>query len=309
MSGKQNKIIKPLILNPYDKIGVVAPASPFDLKKFNQGITILENLGYKVVVLPGLFKKSGYLAGSDQHRADFLHQMFASPDIKAVFCARGGFGSLRILSLLDFDLIKENPKIFLGFSDITALLSVLREKCSMVVFHGPNITTLGNAGDQLTLTLLNAMTKEKPVKIQEPGAVVLKQGRAFGRVTGGNLNTICHLLGTPFTPAFKNSILLLEDRGEPLYKIDRMLTHLKLAGCFKDLAGLILGDFTQCHDNQQIYQLFKSVFKDIELPILAGLPIGHIQQNIIIPLGIEATLDTAQKGIFFQEAAIRSEFI
>ena len=309
MIGKQNKIIKPLILNPHDKIGVVAPASPFDLKKFNQGVAILENLGYRVVVLPGLFEKKGYLAGSDQHRADFLHQMFASPDIKAVFCARGGFGSLRILSLLDFDLIKENPKIFLGFSDITALLSVLKEKCSMVVFHGPNIATLGNAGDQLAATLLNAMTKEKPVKIQEPRAVVLKQGRAFGQVIGGNLNTICHLLGTPFTPAFKNSILLLEDRGEPLYKIDRMLTHLKLAGCFKDLAGLILGDFTQSNDNQQIYKLFKSVFKDIELPILAGLPIGHIRQNIIIPLGIEATLDTAQKGIFFQEAAIRSEVI
>ncbi len=309
MIDKQNKIIKPFILNPGDEIGVVAPASPFDFKKFNQGVSVLENLGYKVVILPGLFKTSGYLAGSDQHRADIIHKMFAASNIKAVFCARGGFGSLRILPLLDFDLIKKNPKIFLGFSDITALLSVLKEKCSMVVFHGPNITTLGNSGEQFAKTLLNAMTENKPVEIQEPGAIILKPGIAFGRVIGGNLSTICHLLGTPFAPAFKNSILLLEDRGEALYRIDRMLTQLKLAGCFKELAGLILGDFAQCNDKQLIYQLVKSVFKEIELPILAGLPIGHIQQNITIPLGIEAMLDTERKGIFFQEAAICSEII
>ncbi|OQY06940.1 MAG: hypothetical protein B6I22_04195 [Desulfobacteraceae bacterium 4572_123] len=234
--------IKPLIpprLRMGDTIGIVAPASHFDLKKFNRGMAVLESMGFNTLVTEMLFNKKGYFAGSDLERAEMVNRYFADPAIKAIICARGGYGSIRILSSLDYKAIQKNPKIFVGFSDVSALLSTLYLRCRLVTFHGPTVTTLGNSDDRTKDSLLSMITSGDKPKIVIKNGITIKSGSASGPVLGGNLNTLCHLLGTPFQPDFKGCILFLEDKGEVPYRFDRMLSQMKLAGCFNGLAGLI----------------------------------------------------------------------
>jgi muramoyltetrapeptide carboxypeptidase len=250
-----------------------------------------------------IFEKTGYLAGNDMQRARLVNQLFKDSAINAIICARGGFGSLRILPLVDFDAVRKNPKIFIGFSDITALLTAITTRSGLVSFHGPVVTTLAKAPKIICNTLLEAISSEMPLEVQPTNGVVIQAGRAQGPLIGGNLTTLCHLLGTPFEPGFKHRILLLEDRGEALYRIDRMLFQMKLAGCFDGIAGLVLGSFEDCGDLDGIFQIFQEHFQDIHIPILAGFDIGHGKQNMTIPFGIDATLDTEKKLLSFAQPA------
>jgi len=298
------KKINPLIpprLRRGDTIGIVAPASHFDLEKFNRGITVLKSMGFNTSIPEILFKKKGYFAGSDLNRAEMVNRYFADPTIKAIMCARGGYGSIRILSLLDYKIIQKNPKIFIGFSDVSALLSTLYLRCRLVTFHGPTVTTLGNSDDRTKDSLLSMITSGDKPKIVIKNGITIQPGSASGPVLGGNLNTLCHLLGTGFQPDFKGCILFLEDRGEAPYRIDRMLSQMKLAGCFNSLAGFILGNFKECGDTDEIIGIADGIFKDDKIPIIAGLEVGHGKRNLAIPTGLNATVDTEQKLLFFNE--------
>jgi len=300
---KKIKPLKPPRLRRGDTIGVVAPASHFDLEKFNKGIDLLESMGFNTSVPERLFNKKGYFAGSDLERAEMVNRYFADTTIKAIMCARGGYGSIRILSLLDYKTIQKNPKIFVGFSDISALLSSLYSRCRFVTFHGPTLTTLGNSDQKTKDSLLSMMTSGENQEIAMESGITIQPGSASGPVLGGNLTTLCHLLGTRFQPDFKGCILFLEDRGEAAYRIDRMLSQMKLAGCFNGLAGFILGTFEDCGDTDDIIRIAGDIFKDDKIPILAGLEVGHGKINLAIPTGLNATVNADQKLLIFHEPA------
>ncbi len=293
----------PARIYPGDTIGVVAPAGPFDRETFSLGARVIEDMGFKLFIPPGLFEKNGYLAGSDQHRVLFVNQLFADQSIDGIICARGGYGSMRILPLLDFDVIKSNPKVLIGFSDITILLSVLLTRCNLVTFHGPVVTSLGDATEETKRSLFGNVSSGNKPAIRLPDGRTIKPGVATGQVCGGNLTMLCHLIGTPFAPGYENKILFLEDRGEAPYRIDRMLVHMKLAGCFKDIAGIILGTFEECGPIEDIIKIIADVFEDIPVPILAGLDAGHGKHNLTIPLGIEATLDADKHTLIYHRPA------
>ncbi|MBU0988213.1 MAG: LD-carboxypeptidase [Proteobacteria bacterium] len=300
----ENKIpIKPPRLKPGDTIGIVAPASPFDRERFSKGRAVLESMGFRIVVEDDIFFKREYLAGTDAQRADLINRLFVDPAIKAIVCARGGFGSMRILSLLDYETIQKHPKAFIGFSDISALLSVFNARCGLVTFHGPMVTTLSDAAQKTKDALFAAVTADIKPELTPSSGRTIKPGQASGPVAGGNLSTLCHLVGTPFAPDFKGRILFLEDKDEAAYRIDRMLSQMKLAGCFNGLAGMMLGSFEACGDYDEIYRIVEETFGDVDIPILAGFDIGHGQTNITIPLGVSATLDTDRQKLIYHEPA------
>jgi muramoyltetrapeptide carboxypeptidase LdcA involved in peptidoglycan recycling/CubicO group peptidase (beta-lactamase class C family) len=289
----------PTCLLPGDTIAVIAPASPFNPDQFNRGLTVLESMGFEIEIPPGIFSSKGYLAGDDLHRSELLNNAFKSTEIKAIICARGGFGSIRILDRLDYDAIGKNPKIFVGFSDISSLLTAIYERCGVVTFHGPTVTSLADADKETVSALFSILTSEKVLSIYDPYAISIKPGLAKGPVMGGNLTTLCHLVGTPFEPEFSGHILFLEDRGEAPYRIDRMLTQMKMAGCFEGLSGMILGSFSECGDLPDVIQVFKDCFAGFDIPILAGIKAGHEKTNIALPIGLEATLNSDEKYLCY----------
>jgi muramoyltetrapeptide carboxypeptidase len=295
--------IRPPRLKPGDTIGIVAPAGPFDVNIFDQGIHTLKAMGFQIHIPDDIYESDGYLAGSDQQRVDVIHRLFADPDINAIVCAKGGYGSLRLLPLLDFGAIEKNPKIFMGHSDISALLSTIDAKCGLVTFHGPLVTTLSSAPEATRQAVIAALTSGRALDIKTEKGITIHSGSTTGRVCGGNLTTLCHLLGTPFEPSFTEQILFLEDRGEAPYRLDRMLFQMKLAGCFEGLGGLILGDFIDCGATEDIFKIFSDLFQDSSIPILAGFESGHGKQNITLPFGIEATLDADSHRLSYLQPA------
>ncbi|MCU0599186.1 MAG: LD-carboxypeptidase [Desulfobacterales bacterium] len=259
--------------------------------KFTRGISVLETMGFHPVFSNDIFCENGYLAGPDTLRADMINHAFSDDQVNAIWCARGGYGAIRALGYLNYELISSYPKIFIGCSDMTSILNMLNLKCHMVSFHGPMIESLGAADDVTIQSLLNALCSNRRLIVSPQQSVVIHSGKSSGRVAGGNLTTLCHLIGTPFQPDFSGSILLIEDTGEAPYRIDRMLSQMKLAGCFKGLAGMVLGSFENCGEINQIYHIVRDIFSDMEIPILGGFDIGHGQPNVTIPLGVEAFLD------------------
>ncbi|MGD8344129.1 MAG: LD-carboxypeptidase [Desulfobacterales bacterium] len=303
MNPEIDKPVRPPRIKPGDTIGIVAPAGPFDHDLFMQGLSTLQSMGFQTRVPDEVYDKNGYLAGSDAQRARMVNQLFEEPDVQAIVCARGGFGCLRMLPMVDFDIISAQPKVFVGFSDITALLAAITRFSGLVTFHGPMITPLATAPELTRRSLSAAIASVTPLEMAPAAAVALQAGRATGPVMGGNLATLCHLLGTPFEARFEDCILLLEDCGEAPYRIDRMLSQMKLAGSFKGIAGIILGSFKDCGSLDEIYRIFQDHFQDTPIPILAGFDVGHGRQNMTVPLGLMATLDTDQQLLSFAQPA------
>ena len=299
---EKTPLIPPRLM-PGDTVGIVAPAGPFDPEKFMKGKAVLESMGFQTFFDESIFHKYGFLAGTDIQRADQVNRLFADPDVQAVVCARGGYGSMRILPFLDFETIQENPKIFIGYSDISALLSVLHDRCGLVTFHGPVVTTLANAAQETIAAMRTVLTSNTILELKPEKGIVIKPGAALGTVAGGNLTTLCHLVGTPYTPSFNGKILLLEDLGEAPYRIDRMLTQMELAGCFEGLKGLVLGSFEECGQPDEIFRIVQEIFRDVDIPILSGFEIGHRGINITIPIGLGATLDADRQVLAFHEPA------
>lgn len=274
-----------------DTVAVVAPSSPFDREKFQKGISVLEEIGLRPLFMEGIYETRGYLAGSDAHRTRLIHESFADPAVNGIFCARGGYGALRLLELLDFGLVAAHPKVFIGCSDVSVLLNVFYSRCGLVAFHGPMMESLGRATQPTKQALIDALFAGDPLTVTVENKLAIRSGTCSGVVSGGNLTTLCHLVGTPYAPDFSGHILMLEDVGEQPYRIDRMLTHMRMAGCFKGLAGLALGSFKDCGEPDQIYRIFEDIFLGDAIPILAGFDVGHGEPNLTIPFGIRATLD------------------
>lgn len=293
----------PKRLRPGSTIGVAAPAGPFDPDRFSEGLKVLESAGFKVHAPDDLFKSFRYLAGSDQHRAETVNRLFADPDIDAIICARGGFGSMRVLPHLDFDLIGANPKVFIGFSDASVLLNILYARCRMVTFHGPVVTTLANDRQRTVNALLEAITDEAPLVITAADGQTIQAGTATAAVCGGNLATLCHLIGTPFEPQYRDHLLFLEDCNEAAYSIDRMLSQMRLAGNLDGIAGLILGSFEGCGPLEEILAIVGDLGIPSGVPILAGFEAGHGAVNTTLPVGVPACIDASAKTLTYQQVA------
>lgn len=294
---------KPNALEPGDTVGIVAPAGPFSLPDLTRGVALLHAMGFATRLNGALFARQGFLAGPDALRAAQLHAMFADDGVHAIMCARGGYGSLRLLQSLDYALIAAHPKPFIGFSDTTALHQAIRLKTGLVTFHGPMVCSLepsdAAAGSALQQTLQAAVMGPPQIG----GLRTLQPGRAEGILVGGNLSTLCSLVGTPFAETYRDKVLFLEDRGERPYRIDRMLVQMKLAGCFEGLAGLVLGSFTDCGAGEEIDAIVRQLFDDRPIPIMAGLAAGHQHPNWTLPLGVRVVLDADNGILRFQEAA------
>ncbi len=307
-------ILKPKALKKGDTIGIVAPASPHSSNdKLTNGIRYFEQLGYKVVIGKHINDKMGYLAGTDKGRASDINNFFRNKNIKAIFCTRGGYGSHRILDLIDYDIIKRNPKIFVGYSDITALQLAIFKKTGLVTFAGPMV--IPDLSEKLSIDseehFWKCLTSLNPVGViylfENQTLKVLTHGKVTGKILGGNLSVIAALAGTSYLPSFINSILTLEDIEERPYRIDRMLQQLKLAGLLNNLSGVILGDFSTCLPEKnkpslKLEEIFKSVLKKI--PIMMDFKFGHIRNSITIPYGINVKLDTKKNEISFLESAV-----
>ena len=295
----EKEIIIPKALKAGDKIGIAAPAGPFEIEKFERGLAVIGEMGFVPVVDDDIYKRDRHLAGPDRHRARHLNRLFADDAIKAIFCARGGFGCLRVLPFLDYDQIREHPKTLVGFSDVTALLVTLARRCGLAGVHGPVVTSLGMADTESKARLQQVLTAAVPPDLAPGDPVVLRAGRARGVLTGGNLATLCHLVGTPFAPDFSGRILLIEDVNEAPYRIDRMLTQMRLAGCFDNVAGLALGAFEGCGPEKEIWEVVADVFADFKGPVLGGFEIGHGTRNLAIPVGLNAELDADEGTLKF----------
>ncbi len=285
-----------------DKIGVVAPASPFNFNVFNRVLYKLVEMGFTPYVPETVFEKKRYLAGSDKIRAGEIHSLFGDKSVRAIICARGGYGSLRLLPLLDYHIMRENPKVFVGFSDATALLTAFYSRSGLVGFHGPMVTSLAFTPPNGGKAFLRAVASDKKIRLTTRRPAVLRRGKISGPVLGGNLATLTHLLGTDFAPDLDGHILILEEINEAPYRLDRMLVQIKLSGSFKNLAGLVLGSFKNCGKVGNIHEMIAEIFKKEKFPILAGFSFGHIGNNPTIPIGLGATLDTDLGSLTFHEA-------
>jgi muramoyltetrapeptide carboxypeptidase len=295
--------VRPKRLQPGDRVGIVAPSGPVDRKSFSYGINILKSMGLTPVFSKEIFRKNGYLAGSDQIRAEELHQNYRDPDIQAILCARGGYGSLRVLPHVDWSLLRSNPKILMGYSDVTALLAAVQLHCGQVVFHGPMISGLADISETSRRTIWRALASAEPLHYEFPDAVVLQPGTASGRLFAGNLTVLNHLLKTPYEPSFDGTILILEEINETLYRIDRMLTQMKQAECLKGVRGLMLGGFDQCGKDREIHTLFQEKFQDADIPVLAGCPFGHGRENWAVPMGEAAVLNADGRWLHIEASA------
>lgn len=305
MSFNHRRIIRPHRLHAGDTIGIVAPAGPFDQESFEKGIAVIRNMGFATKSDPRIFAREGYFAGTDASRAAQVNAMVADTEVKAVICARGGYGSLRILEALDYAAIGASAKVVIGFSDITALHSAILLRSSLVTLHGPMVTTLPTCDEHSRDSWYRALTEPSVPAVNLAHARVLKAGKAEGVLTGGNLATLCHLTGTAWGAGFEGRILLLEEIGEAPYRIDRMMTQMKMAGLFDGLAGLVLGSFENCGSMEEIDGLVRELFADMAFPIVSGVPVGHGRSNWTLPLGVAAELDTAAGELHFIEPTFR----
>ena len=276
-------------------MGIIAPSSGFDSELFEKGIAVLEEMGFRPVLGSRLFERNRHLAGSDEQRFSDLDEMVQNSDVAAVLAARGGFGSIRLLDRLNFRIFSHNPKIFAGFSDLTVLLNVIAQRGFLITFHAPNVTTLSNVSEQSKESFFRMVTSDVFPPLQWQRARVLRPGSARGTLAGGNLTTLCHLMGTPFEPSFDGCVLMIEDVNEPLYRIDRMLTQLKLGGKLERLEAVLLGGFDGCQDVEAVWERVLELIPDPNVAIWADMPLGHGLDNYTWPIGAQAIL--AEEGV------------
>lgn len=304
-------------LRPGDLIGIAAPAGPVtDAARIERGVRYLERLGYRVLVGSHAARVHGYCAGTDDERLKDLHALFRDDRVRAIVALRGGYGSSRLLSRLDYRMIARHPKILTGFSDLTALQLALWTKCRLVTFHGPMLSSdFGDRVDPVVeeefWRLLTAPAIPLRV-VPRPGGKtrMLAAGRTIGRLLGGNLSLIVTLLGTPYSPSFAGGILFFEEVGEEPYRIDRMLTHLRNAGGLRGVRGLLTGRFTDClpgdpaRPGRLVGDILEEMAGEMHVPFLAGLPVGHLRRKTTLPIGVRAALDAGRGTLDLLEAAV-----
>jgi muramoyltetrapeptide carboxypeptidase len=294
----------PAALRPQDRVAVIAPASGFERGAFEAGLALLQ-ARYRTEYDQGLFERQRYLAGSDDRRLVELHAAFADPGIRAVFCARGGYGATRLLRQLASSAPEGAPKPLIGFSDITALHLWLQAH-GRISIHGPVLAQLPRLPAPTCARLFDLLESARPAP-PLAGTTSYVGGVAEGPLLGGNLSVFTRLLGTPYMPPLEGAILLLEDQGERPYRLDRMWTHLQLAGVFARVRGIALGSFTACEEPGANYtsdEVLRELAASTGLPCAAGFPIGHGDLNEPVPLGVRVRLDADGARLTFLEAAV-----
>jgi muramoyltetrapeptide carboxypeptidase len=309
--------LKPPKLKKRDLIGIVAPASPVaDPSRIDRGVSYLERLGYNVVVGPNVLRQHGYLAGTDEERIADLHSMLRDPRVRMILCARGGYGTPRLLPLLDYRLIKRDPKILVGFSDITALQLAFWTKCTLVTFHAPMLATdmaepMDPFTEEMFWIMVTSSAKLGSVTFPEPMKTkVVRPGSFVGHLLGGNLSILVSMLGTPYQPALDNSALFLEEVGEEPYRVDRMLMHLQNASVLTNCHGIMVGQCADCtpRDLSRPSLSLDEVFKEFALackkPLLTNVPFGHVKQKITLPVGVKARVNVERRSMELLEAAV-----
>jgi muramoyltetrapeptide carboxypeptidase len=275
-----------------DRIALIAPSSPFSVERFHEACAVVEAEGYGVVSGKHVFRKKGYLAGTEAERAQDLIDAVSDPEIAAIFCVRGGYGSGKLLPWLPFSVLRDRQKIFVGYSDVTFLHLAFLKRMQWVTFHGPNFVVDKAGAPEILREALASLRGEVQFSWDLRDAHILQPGVASGRVIGGNLTCMVHLLGTPYFPDTEGALLLIEDRGEALYRLDRHLNHLKLAGVLSRLRGMILGSFDGCGDVSAVWDMVAGYVRPYRYLVAAGLPFGHGPVNQVIPLGVPFTLNT-----------------
>ena len=314
-------MIIPRALNIGDTIAFCAPAAPLDTTRMILAKNRLIEMGFYVVQSESLFRRWGYLAGSDSLRADELMGFFQDPTVKAIFPGTGGYGTTRILDQLDYTIIRNNPKIFIGFSDITGLHIALNQIANLVTFHTPNpMYGLGSKGglEPMAETYFWSLLKGNDEIYQIPFDLngdslrveVIAPGKAQGCLVGGNLSLVCATMGSPYEIQTNGKLLFMEDIGEAPYRIDRYLRELKLAGKLDAVSGVILGRFTRRKEEPPdkpgdftMDEVLDQYFKNLNVPVIKNFPAGHVRSNISLPLGVLAELDTEQGVLRFLESS------
>lgn len=306
--GSGLDILKPPRIRAGAVIGVMAPASPVRREFVERGIAELSRLGFRIQLGAHLYERSRYTAGRWQDRRDDLVALWSDPEVEAVFCARGGYGSVELLSSLDPEMFRARPKVLLGASDITALHGFLNARAGMVSLHGPMVAQRIARGRYDVEGLLRLIQSPEPAgTVSASTAKRLHRGTGEGILWGGCLSIVTSLVGTPYLPRFRDAILFLEDTLVKPYQIDRMLMQLKLAGCLDSVRGLVFGEMVNCdqHPDQgyTLEEMLSDWTADLAIPVLFGFPSGHTNADAMtLPLGIRARLD--DEGLHLLEGAV-----
>lgn len=310
---------KPEMLSKGDTIGLVSPASSLsEEEEYGKVVEKIKKLGFNVKVGPHAQDHYGYFAGTDEHRAADVNAMFADPQVDAIIPFRGGWGCNRILEYLNFDIIKENPKPLIGYSDITALLLAIYAEAGVITFHGPvgssswSDFTWDYFEKALTQSTPFTMTNSQDQSNSSENTITtITEGQATGVLLGGNLTVLTAMLGSSYTPDWQESLLFLEDVGEDIYRIDRMLTQLRLNGIFEKINGLIFGKCTNCEVSEGYHftleQIVKDHIKEFEIPAYVGANIGHIDDMFTLPVGIQARMNANRGIITLLESPVQSD--
>ena len=308
-------MMKPKALKYGDTIGVIAPAGPVSRETVKLGRRALENMGFRVKLGRSCFGSYGYLSARDEVRARDINEMFSDSNMQGIICLRGGYGTTRLLNLIDYENIKSNPKVFVGYSDITALHTAFNKKCGLITFHGPMVASdMAEGIDYFSKnSMLNAITKTEPLGIiKNPQGELIKclvPGIAEGELVGGNLALICSTIGTAFEINTKNKILFLEDIGEKPYKIDRMLIQLLDSGKLHELKAMVLGDWSDCEEIQgehslSLMEVFNDILRPLNIPIIYNIKAGHCYPKVTLPLGVLSRVDGEKCQLIIQESAL-----
>jgi muramoyltetrapeptide carboxypeptidase len=317
MPAYSSDVLIPRALIPGDTIGLIATGSPvYDPARIDAAVAYFERRGFRTAVGRNARAVDGFLAGSDADRVSDLHEMMSDSNVRAVVCLRGGYGTTRILPLLNFDLFRANPKIIVGFSDVTALQLALWAECRLVTFHGPMgaVDFVGAVDQETEQSFWNTLTgalNGATIQIAEPSpAAIIRSGTSTGRLLGGNLSLIAAMIGTPYLPDFSGSIFVMEDVGEEPYRIDRMLVQVSQSIMLHAVAGVLAGQFSECDpkDSSKPSQSVEAILADFSsrhpLPFLSSCRFGHIPVKLTLPIGILARLDSDSGKLTFCEPAV-----
>jgi len=312
--------IKPKRLKKGDKIGIIAPGGFIKEDELKEAVDNLKILGFNPEPSAAILERFGYLAGKDNQRADDLNEMFRRKDIDGIICARGGYGCSRILPLIDYEAIKNNPKVIVGYSDVTALLYSIYAKTGLVCFHGPvgistfNEFSIRNFEDTLMKSYSELrMSNPAPGTETNSELITIKSGVCTGELIGGNLSIVVSLIGTSYDMDYEGKIVFLEEINEEPYRIDRMLTQMIQSGKFNKAAGIALGQFRKCEPREKdpefshsfsLFEVLEDRLANLGIPVIYGLSFGHITDKLTLPFGIRAGLNTLDKTLTLIESAV-----
>lgn len=298
----------PKKLNAGDTVGIICPSSAITADKVGACIAAVEAMGFKVKAADNLDTNyAGYMAGDGKVRGEWINRMFADPEVKGIFCVRGGDGGSRAMEYIDYEIVRNNPKIFVGYSDVTSMHLAFTQKCDLITFHGPMVSSnmVSDFDAETKASFFKAIDAEKDFAFENPQGMpleVLKEGKAEGRLTGGNLSLLSASIGTPYSLDAKGKILFIEEVCEPITKIEKWMYHLRNAGKLAECSGILFGQFTKITLDDPAYDLkacMLDILRGIDIPVMYHIQSGHGKPMMTLPMGAICRMDTANKTISF----------